>query len=307
MKFTSETHSRMKITETIHTFKHSFRLALGENHFVDRFVYSYILLGENVCLIDTGVRGTAPLLQNYLRQINRSPGEISVVALTHAHPDHIGGCLTIKKTSPASFCAHPVDRAWIEDVEKQYRERPILNFFELVEGPVPVSRELKEGDTLLWDKGKTIKVLETPGHSLGSISFFFEEEGALFTGDAVPAAGTIPIYVDPQVSVQSIQKLKKVSGVKYLFSSWHEPISGDQINTTMDEGIRYIENIDKIVIDLVKTMPPGTSGEELSLRALERMGIKTSKVLPMVRTSFESHRASLPPSPLRGEGGGGGG
>jgi hydroxyacylglutathione hydrolase len=289
----------MKITETIHTFKHSFRLALGENHYVDRFVYSYILLGENVCLIDTGVRGTAPLLQNYLRQTNRSPGEISVVALTHAHPDHIGGCLTIKKTSPASFCAHPADRAWIEDVEKQYRERPILNFFELVEGSVPVSRELKEGDTLLWDKGKTITVLETPGHSLGSISFFFEEEGALFTGDAVPAAGNIPIYVDPRISIQSIQKLKKVSGVKYLLSSWHEPISGDQIKTAMDEGIRYIEKIDKIVIDLVKTMPPEISGEELSLRALERMGIKTSKVLPMVRTSFESHRPSLPPSPLK--------
>jgi len=280
----------MKITETIHAFKHSFRLALSENHYVDRFVYSYILSGENVCLIDTGVRGMARLLQNYLSQMNRSPPEISMVALTHAHPDHIGGCLAIKRTSPASFCAHHADRPWIEDVEKQYRERPILNFFELVEGPVPVSRELKEGDTILWDKGKTIRVLETPGHSLGSISFFLEEEGALFTGDAVPAAGTIPIYVDPRVSIQSIHKLKKVSGVKYLFSSWHEPISGDQINTAMDEGIRYIEKIDQIMTDLIKTMPPETSGEELSLRALERMGIKTSKVLPMVRTSFESHR-----------------
>jgi glyoxylase-like metal-dependent hydrolase (beta-lactamase superfamily II) len=289
----------MKITETIHTFKHSFRLALGENQYVDRFVYSYILLGENVCLIDTGVRETAPLLQNYLKQIGRSPGEISMVAMTHSHPDHIGGCLAIKKASSASFCAHPADKPWIEDVEKQCRERPILNFFELVEGPVPVSLELKEGDTLFWDKGKKIKVLETPGHSLGSISFFSEEEGALFTGDAVPAAGTIPIYVDPWVSIQSIQKLKTVSGVKYLFSSWHEPISGNQINIAMDEGIRYIEKIDQIVTDLIKTMSPETSGEELSLRALKRMGIKTSKVLPMVRTSFESHRPSLPLSPLK--------
>jgi glyoxylase-like metal-dependent hydrolase (beta-lactamase superfamily II) len=268
---------------------------------VDRFVYSYILLGKSLCLIDTGVRGTASLLQDYLRKINRSLGEISLVALTHAHPDHIGGCLAIKKASPASFCAHHADKPWIEDVEKQYQERPILNFFELVEGSVPVSRELKEGDTLLWDKGKTIRVLETPGHSLGSISFFFEEEGALFTGDAIPAAGTIPIYVDPRISIQSIQKLKKMSGVKYLFSSWHRPISGDQINTALHEGIRYIEKIDKVVIDLIKTMPPEISGEELSLRALERMGIKTSKVLPMVRTSFESHRASLPPSPSMGK------
>ena len=280
----------MKITETIHAFKHHFRLALGESQYAERFVYSYILLGEKICLIDAGVRGTAPLLQDYLKQIGRSPREISIVLLTHAHPDHIGGCLAIKNTSSAFFCAHPADKPWIEDVEKQYRERPILNFFELVGGPVRVTRELKEGNTVSWEKGKTIRVLETPGHSLGSISFFFEEEGGLLTGDAIPASGTIPIYIDPRTSIQSIQKLIKVSGVKYLFSSWHEPVFGNQITAAMDEGIRYIEKIDGIVTDLIKTMPPETSGEELSLRALERIGIKTSKVLHMVRTSFESHR-----------------
>jgi glyoxylase-like metal-dependent hydrolase (beta-lactamase superfamily II) len=280
----------MKITETIHAFKHHFRLALGENQYADRFVYSYILLGEKICLIDAGVRGTASQLQGYLKQVGRSPQEISIVLITHAHPDHIGGCLAIKKVSSASFYAHPADKPWIEDVEKQYRERPILNFFELVEGPVPVSQELREGDTLSWEKGKKISVLETPGHSLGSISFFLEEEGALFTGDAVPAAGTIPIYVDPKASIQSIQKLARVAGVKHMFSSWHEPISGNQVQTMMDEGIRYIQKIDGIVTDLSRTMPPETTGEALSLRALERLGIKTSKVLHMVRTSFESHR-----------------
>jgi len=280
----------MKITETLHAFKHPFRLLVGEGHYVDRFVYSYILLGKNVCLIDAGVWATAPLLQNYLKQIGRSLEEVSMVPLTHAHPDHIGGCLAIKKASNAPFYAHRGDRPWIEDIEKQFRERPIPNLFELIEGPVPISRELKEGDTLSWDQEKTIRVLETPGHSVGSLSFFFEEEGVLITGDAIPAAGSLPIYVDPQASVQSIQKLRKVPAVTCLLSAWHEPISGDQIHATMEEGIRYFDRIDAIVTDLCKTMPPETSGEELSLRALERMGIKTNKVLAMVRTSFESHR-----------------
>jgi hydroxyacylglutathione hydrolase len=280
----------MKITETVHAFKHPFRLLVGEGHYVDRFVYSYILLGKRICLIDAGVWATAPLLQNYLKQIGRSLEEVSMVPLTHAHPDHIGGCLAIKKASDAPFYAHRGDRPWIEDIEKQYRERPIPNLFELIEGPVPISRELKEGDTLSWDQGKTIRVLETPGHSVGSLSFFFEEEGVLVTGDAIPAAGSLPIYVDPQASVQSIRKLRKGPGVRWLLSAWHEPISGDQIHATMEEGIRYFDRIDAIVTDLCKTMPPETSGEELSLRALERMGIKTNKVLAMVRTSFESHR-----------------
>jgi hydroxyacylglutathione hydrolase len=279
----------MRITETIHAFKHSFRLSLGEDRYVDRFVYSYILLGEKVCLIDTGVSGTSSSLQDYLKKLGRSPKEISMVLLTHAHPDHIGGCLAIKKISSASFAAHPADKPWIEDVEKQVRERPIFNFFELVEGSVPVDRDLKEGE-IFWDKGRNLTVLETPGHSLGSISFYLEEEGALFVGDAVPAAGTLPIYIDPQACIGSIRKLQKISGVKHFFSSWHDPISGAQVATTMEEGIRYIKQIDAIVVELMKKLPPTTPLEELSLLALERLGIKAQKVLPMVMTSFEAHR-----------------
>jgi glyoxylase-like metal-dependent hydrolase (beta-lactamase superfamily II) len=282
----------MKITETIHAFRHHFRLALGKNQFADRFVYSYILSGEKICLIDTGVSGTAPQLLDYLKQIGRSPQEISIVLLTHAHPDHIGGCMAIKRASSPFFYAHAADRPWIEDVERQARERAIINFFELVGGSVTVSRELKDGNTLSWDRGKTIRVMETPGHSKGSISFFFEEEGALFTGDAIPAAGTIPVYVDPHASIQSVQRLISVPGVKHLFSAWHEPISGNSIRATMEEGIRYIEKIDKIVADLDKKLPQEISREERSLRALERLGIKTDKVLEIVRTSLESHRKS---------------
>jgi glyoxylase-like metal-dependent hydrolase (beta-lactamase superfamily II) len=278
------------MTDTIHAIKHPFRLGLGEGQYVDRFVYSYILLGEKIFLVDTGVTTTSALLQNELKNHGRSIQEVSLVLLTHAHPDHIGGCLRIKENSSATFAIHPADKSWVEDVEKQRHERPIPNFFELVGGSVPIDRGLKEGDIISWDKGKSIRVIETPGHSPGSVSFFCEEEGALFSGDAIPASGTIPVYVDPQASIRSIQKLKKVPGVKHLFSSWHEPISGNQIHKIMDEGIRYIEKIDEIVSDLSKTMPLETSGDELSLRALERMGIKMNKVLYMVMTSFESHR-----------------
>jgi glyoxylase-like metal-dependent hydrolase (beta-lactamase superfamily II) len=280
----------MKITETIHAIKHPFRLALGEGRYVDRFVYSYILCGKKICLIDAGVSTTSSILQDYLKKLGRSPEEISFVLLTHAHPDHIGGCLSIKKISSASFAAHPKDKPWIEDVEKQYRERPALNFFELVGGPVPVDRDLKDGEVIPWDKGRNLRVLETPGHSLGSVSFFYDEEGALFSGDAIPAVGTLPIYVDPQVSIKSIRKLQKLSGLKHLLSSWHEPISGSQITSIMEEGIHYIERIDRIVTDISKKLPPTASLEELSLLALERLGIKVPKVLPMVMASFEAHR-----------------
>ncbi len=278
----------MKVTETIHAVKHPFKLAVGEGRTVDRFVYSYILLGKKICLIDTGVSGTSGQLGAHLKELGRSVKEVSFVLLTHSHPDHIGGCLTLKKNSSASFGAHAAERNWVEDVEKQYRERPILNFFELVGGPVRVDRALKEGDVIEWDKGKTLRVLETPGHSPGSVSFHSGEEGALFSGDAVPAADTLPIYVNPRECIESIKKLQKVPGISHLLSSWHDPLKGDAIPPVMEEAIRYIERIDEIMVDLEKTMG-SASLEELSLRALERLGIKVPKVPHLVMTSLGSH------------------
>lgn len=278
----------MKVTETIHAVKHPFKLKVEEGHSVDRFVYSYILLGEKVCLIDAGVSGTSGQLEACLKGLGRSVKDVSLVLLTHSHPDHIGGCLALRKNSSASFGGHAAEKDWIEDVERQYRERPILNFFELVGGPVPVDRALKEGDLIEWDEGKTLRVLETPGHSPGSVSFHSREEGALFSGDAVPAANTLPIYVNPRECIESIKKLQRVPGINHLLSSWHDPLKGGAIPPVMEEAIRYIERIDEIVVELEKSMG-SDSVEELSLRALERLGIKVPKVPPLVMTSFKAH------------------
>ena len=278
----------MQITESIHAIRHPFRLALGDGRYVDRFVYSYLIVGKTICLVDTGVYTTAPLILDYVRSLGRTPEEISLILLTHAHPDHIGGCAPIKKNAPAPVAVHRTEKHWVEDIERQYRERPIPNLFDLAGEGVPVERELIDGQLVPWEEGKTIRIIETPGHSPGSVSFFFEEEGALFSGDSVPSAGTIPIYVDPAASIMSVQKLKGLNNVKYLLSSWHEPILGDRIAEVMDEGCAYIRRIDAIVEEIHRKGPL-LSPEALSLLALERLGIKVPKVLFMIEATFRGH------------------
>ncbi len=278
----------MKITDTIHAVRHPFRLLLEEGRYAERFVYSYLIVGKTICLIDAGVAATAHLIIDTVKSLGRSPEEISMILLTHAHPDHIGGCAPIRRLSPAPVAIHPAERRWVEDVTEQYRERPIPNLFELVPEGAPVERELTDGETVSWEEGKTIRVIATPGHSSGSVSFLYQEEGALFSGDAIPAAGAIPIYVDPTASVASIEKLKALSGVRVLLSSWHEPIIGERIPAIMDEGCQYIGRIDALVREL-HHQEPSLSGQALSLRALERLGITVPRVLFMVEASFTSH------------------
>ncbi len=278
----------MKITDTIYAVRHPFRLLLEEGRYADRFVYSYLIVGKTICLIDAGVAATAPLIIDTVKSLGRSPAEISLILLTHAHPDHIGGCAPIRRLSPAPVAIHPAERRWVEDVKEQYRERPIPNLLELVPEGVPIGRELADGETVSWEEGKTVRVIATPGHSSGSVSFLYEEEGALFSGDAIPAAGAIPIYADPTASVASIEKLKALSGVRVLLSSWHEPLIGERIGAIMDEGCQYIGRIDALVRELHR-QEPSLSGQELGLRALERLGITVPRVLFMVEASFTSH------------------
>jgi hydroxyacylglutathione hydrolase len=68
-----------------------------------------------------------------------------------------------------------------------------------------------------------MEVTHTPGHSEGSISLWLSAEGALFSGDAIPLPGEMPVYDDPQASVKSIKRLKAIVGIKVLLAAWDQP------------------------------------------------------------------------------------
>jgi len=139
----------MQITPSIHAIRHSFRIPIGPGITLDRFVYSYLVYGDTITLIDTGVAGCEKDIFEYIRSTGRDPSEIALIILTHSHPDHIGSAGAIRQVTGCSIAAHPAERAWIEDVERQNRERPVPGFFTLVGGPVQLDHELAVGGQTL--------------------------------------------------------------------------------------------------------------------------------------------------------------
>jgi len=70
--------------------------------------------------------------------------------------------------------AHPAERRWIEDIDCQAKERPVPGFRELCNAGVTVTCPLADEQVLELSPSLHVRVLATPGHSPGGVSFLSE-------------------------------------------------------------------------------------------------------------------------------------
>jgi hydroxyacylglutathione hydrolase len=276
----------MRITPSVHAIKHEFGIPIASGVLISRFVYSYLIYGEMITLIDTGVAGCETKIFEYIRSTGRDPSEISLIILTHSHPDHIGSARAIQQVTGCSIAAHPAERAWIEDINLQNRERPVPGFTTLVGGSVQLDHELKDGDAIEPDETRSgeILVFHTPGHSKGSISLLLIIEGALFSGDAVPIAGDIPVYDDAVASVNSVKRLQKIAGIKVLLSSWDDPKRDAAAYRQMDKALEYLAKIQKTVLSFSRGGV--TDPQELTKKTALALGLPPESVNPLLSRTF---------------------
>jgi glyoxylase-like metal-dependent hydrolase (beta-lactamase superfamily II) len=51
-------------------------------------VKSFLLIGGRVVIVDAGMRGGADRIVRALQRSGRSPADVSLIDITHSHPDH---------------------------------------------------------------------------------------------------------------------------------------------------------------------------------------------------------------------------
>ncbi len=278
----------MQITEHIHALKIPFQVHVNAATALDRFVYVYLIYGRKIYLIDTGVAGTEQTIFEYIKQTGRDPAEISLMILTHSHPDHIGAARAIKDLAGCSTAAHASEIPWIEDIELQYIERTVPGFHSLVGGSLEVDQVLKDGDIITLEDDLELQVYHTPGHSSGSISLMLLPDKALFSGDVVPLPGDIPIYDDIFTSLDSLKKLEAIEEIRVMLSAWDEPRKNQDAYNTIDAGLKYLQNIHEVVINNAAAYS-ALSEPRWCRSILEKLGIPGAAANPLVGRSFKSH------------------
>jgi len=105
--------------------------------------------------------------------------DISIIALTHGHLDHSGGVKMLKRAFPdAVFYAPEKDAGWMTKMS------PIQLSGSISQLPPKPDQLLKDGDILSVGQ-IAFRIIETPGHTVGSICFWQSKEKLLFSGDTL--------------------------------------------------------------------------------------------------------------------------
>lgn len=112
-----------------------------------------------------------------------SKNELEVTALinTHCHVDHILAINYFKAKYDVPFCASKS-----EEVVLTYAETSAKMYgLPTDEGFVPTIDKFLEDEEVISFGESSLKVISTPGHTIGGLSFYEKDSKTLFTGDTL--------------------------------------------------------------------------------------------------------------------------
>jgi hydroxyacylglutathione hydrolase len=159
--------------------------------------YAYLIDAGSACAV-VDPSEAAPVRA----ALTREGLKLTHILNTHHHHDHVGGNLELKAEFGAQIVGPGKDRARIPGIDVGVIEETGWEF-----------------------AGRTVRVLEVPGHTLGAITYVME--GNAFTGDTLFSAGCGRVFEgNPAMMWASLSKLMTLPGETQLWCG-HEYTEGN--------------------------------------------------------------------------------
>jgi len=227
----------------------------------------YLVADPVPVLIDTGMPGDEMVILQALNELGVHSRNLRMILITHAHLDHVGALAAVKGATEARVLASVHEKDHIEgqrllcSMPREglggkvfkcilYMMEKFISKYE----PVQLYSAYREEDGTGNVEG--VEIISTPGHSPGSLSFYFPAKKAVFVGDALtgtPAPG-LPLRAgcsDYARALRSVKRLAQLDADVCLFGHG-EPLVGNAASVlgelagraaTLPEG----KGLDKVV------------------------------------------------------------
>lgn len=192
---------------------------------------SYVLMEQQLTIIETGPSPSVEHVKQGLKELGRSLDEVRYIIVTHIHLDHAGGAgLLLQDCPDATLIVHPKGARHLADPSRLIAgARSVYgdNFDDLFNPIVPVPehriKAKTEGDVLRIGPDCELEFWDTPGHAKHHFGIFDPVSNGVFAGDTAGIRyaqliedgidfylpSTSPNQFDPVAMKASIERMQK--------------------------------------------------------------------------------------------------
>lgn len=195
----------------------------------------------------------APEEAPILAAIARTGWTPSLLLVTHHHADHVEANLALKARFGLRIVGPGAEAGKIPGIDD----------------------EVAGGDALAFG-GQAVRVIDTPGHTAGHVSYHLPDAGVAFTGDTLFALGCGRLFeAGPEAMFASLGKLAALPGATKVHCGHEYTLSNARFALSVDPenaGLRArAKEIEALRAEGRPTLPT-TIGEELATNPFLRAG-----------------------------------
>ena len=162
------------------------------------------------------------------RELKEKNWNLTHILVTHKHLDHIGGIDDLKKYYNPFVIGPKYEEESIEFLDKTVLDQEFFDF-----------------------SNRPVKVIHTPGHTLGHIIYWIENDNVLFAGDTIFAMGCGRVFEGSHDQMlDSLNKIKELPentivycGHEYTIANGKFALSIEPNNKNLCSRIEYVKEL----------------------------------------------------------------